>query len=385
MIDVLVIGAGPTGLMMAIELCRQGLTCRIIDLAKEPSKQSKALAIQPRTLEIFYHIGLIEECLSLGVKIKKFIPHSHHEKLAEVSFDLIDSPFPFILSLEQSCLERILTDHLQKLGVTIEREVELISFEQNSQHVHARLHHLRTEEKEQVSASWLLGCDGAHSTVRKTLNLSFEGRPFPDIFSLADLEIEWKYSHNNANAFIDEKGLFAAFPLKNKNRYRLIFQLQRCKDLLKQTPLHHGELSPLVIPPPTLEEASELVHRYADKQAILKNPVWMTHFHVHSRMVSQYRDRRVFLLGDAAHIHSPVGGQGMNTGLQDAFNLGWKLKLAEDSLLDSYSSERHYVESIYSKQQKRLLIFFSYARIFWQAGEMPFFVLSFHLEDCVIW
>lgn len=346
MIDVVIIGAGPSGLMAAIELIRHGLTCRIFDKAPVPSQNSKAIGIQPRTLEVFDHIGLVEECLEQGLKINHFVPYSHGEQLADMSFDLIDSPFKFLLSLEQSLLELILIKRLQKLGCKIEREVELLSFEQHPDRVHLTLRHNQAGEIEE-EAAWLLGCDGAHSTIRKGLNLTFEGVSLPENLSLADLEIEWKYSHDRARAFLNENGILAAFPMKGENKFRIIFQLQRAENLLKHTKhVVHGEVPHGLLEPPKKEEVLEFIHCYSDSKAKIIKSIWMANFFINSRMVNRYRDNRVFLIGDAAHIHSPVGAQGMNTGIQDAFNLVWKLALvqkekANPALLDSYHDERH--------------------------------------------
>ncbi len=316
--DLLVIGAGPTGLFMAAEAARHGLSCRIIDKAPSPSLQSKALAIQPRTLEILSHLGIIDPFLSQGLKVHAANPISHFRPLARLSFEGLDSPFPFILSLEQSHTERILTDYLSSFGISIERDVEFLDLQQNAETVTATLLHQKTGQKEHVTASYLTGCDGAHSAVRKTLNIPFSGTAFPSAFSLADVEISWKYPHDELFLFLTPEGILAAIPMPGANRYRLVFPSAQ---------------------EPTLAQAEERVRRYADPQAHLSNSRWMAHFHIHSRLVKSYQKGRVFLAGDAAHIHSPAGGQGMNSGFQDAFNLIWKLKYPH--LLPTYTLERH--------------------------------------------
>lgn len=349
MADVFIVGAGPSGLFIAAELLRHGLTCRIIDKSPTTTDKSKAIGIQARTLEVLNYIGIAEDCIANGLKIHHFIQMSHTKKLANISLDLIDSPYPFILSLEQSKTEAILIQHLEKLGCKVEREIELLSFEQTAENIHFTLRNNATQEIANCDSKWLIGCDGAHSTVRKQLNLPFEGISFPQIFSLADVELEWKYPRDAGTVFLNKTGLLFVLPLQGNKRVRLIFQLERANDFLKRNQtLAHGEIPPDILKEPTLEEVAQIVHEYADPKAIIKNPQWTANFSINSRMIGSYKKDRVFLVGDSAHIHSPVGGQGMNTGLQDGFNLGWKLALvhkglAKSSLLDSYQDERHYV------------------------------------------
>lgn len=346
---IVIIGAGPSGLLMAIELLHYGLACRLVDKAAAPSDKSKAIAIQARTLEILESMGLLDTCLSQGLKLHHATPMSQGRQLADLSFSSIPSPHPFVLSLEQNKFEAILIEYLEKLGGHVERQVELVSFQQQEQNVLLFLKNLQTDQIESLETPWLIGCDGAHSFVRKELNLSFEGNSFPQIFSLADLEIKWKYPRDCLVGFLEKTGVLFAIPLQENNRYRLIFQLARDQALLKENQsIRHGEIPATLLEKPTLEEATAIVHQYADQNARLTNPVWMTNFSINSRMVSRYQKHRVFLVGDAAHIHSPAGGQGMNTGLQDAFNLAWKLwlvqkGLAHDSLIESYNKERHFV------------------------------------------
>ena len=363
MVDAFVIGAGPSGLLMASELIRHGLTCRLIDKAPLPSDKSKAIAVQARTLEVLNYVGITDDCIAQGLKIVRFIPTIRAKKLADISFKLIKSPYPFILSLEQSKFETILIQHLKKQACKVEREVELLSLQQTDQNVQLSLRHNLTGETESCETKWLIGCDGAHSTVRKQLDFAFEGISLPQIFSLVDLELEWKYPRDCFMGFLEEKGTLFVAPLQEKNRNRIIFQLERDLDLLRgEQNLKHEEISSTILQKPTLEEVSQLIHQYADPNAIVKNPIWMTNFNINSRMVNRYRKNRVFLVGDAAHIHSPVGGQGMNTGLQDAFNLAWKLALvhrgiAKESLLDSYHDERHFVGKKLLKGTKRATSF----------------------------
>ncbi|MCH9624936.1 MAG: 12-dehydrotetracycline 5-monooxygenase/anhydrotetracycline 6-monooxygenase [Chlamydiales bacterium] len=343
--EVLIVGSGPTGLMLAAELARYGIQCRLIDKAGAPTKLSKALVIQPRTLEIFQHLGIVERFLDRGLKLHAANPMSQKKRLAHVKFDHLPTPYPFILSLEQSQTEHLLTEHLTSLGVQIEREQELLHFEQTESGVVATVHNLSTQKEEKIHTNWLVGCDGAHSCVRKQLNLTFEGEVFPDIFSLADIHLEWEYPHDELFFFLEPDGVLGIFPLPEKNRVRLIFQNRA---LLAKTPSNAGVIETDQIPPPTLEEVQAVVAKHMGSHAKVYDPQWLAHFHINSRMTKHYRKGTVFLAGDAAHIHSPVGGQGMNTGLQDAYNLAWKLayviqKKAAPTLLDTYELERQSV------------------------------------------
>lgn len=336
-IDVLVVGAGPTGLLMAAEAARYGLSCRIIDREIKPTDQSRALVIHARTMELFDHLGIATWFLEEGLIVKAANPMSRHERIAHVSLSQIDSPYPFVLSLEQSKTEAILTRYLKTFGIEIERGVELLQLDSFPTHITAKI------SGEEIEASWIVGCDGAHSFVRKSFHLSFQGKLFSDIFSLADVQIDWKYPHDELYAFLNPQGVMAAIPMPGHKRYRLIFQLPRCRNKLKKA---YGVVKDEEIAPPSLEEAQGMIRAYGDEQAIVSHPVWMAHFHVNSRLANRYREGRAFLAGDAAHIHSPVGGQGMNTGLQDVFNLAWKMAAvhqgkAPDSLLDTYHLERY--------------------------------------------
>lgn len=340
--DVLIIGAGPTGLMMASELARYGMQCRIIDKSQDPSDKSKALAIQPRTMEIFHFLGIDSEFLQKGHKIKALNIMSNRSAIGHVDFKPLDSPFPFILSLPQSVTEEILTRHLMSFGLEIERSKELVGLKETGSGIIADIQ-CSLNKREQIAAKWVIGCDGAHSFVRKHLNLTFKGKAFPDVFSLADVQLDWKYSHDEVFAFWRPEGILAAIPLPQKGCYRLIFELGRCQGKPHQQSPDNLQVE---IPPPSLEEVTQIVHQRADSNAVVSNPMWLANFHVNSRLASRYQVGNVFLAGDAVHIHSPVGGQGMNTGLQDAFNLAWKIAWVHQGklsmkTLSTYHEERY--------------------------------------------
>ncbi len=329
--DVLVVGAGPTGLVMAAELARHGVRCRIIDQASGPSDKSKALGVQSRTLEVFEDMGVVNEVIARGVKIHGMNIYANGRRIVHLSLDQLMAPYPFVLSLEQSETERILEEHLQGLGVAVEREVQLTGFTQFDEGVTARLRYADGRDEE-AQARWLVGCDGAHSTVRRSLGLPFEGAPYGECFALADVRLTCSWSNDEVHAFLADDGILAAIPM-NHGRYRLVATLPVEESLGRETG-------------PTLEEFQALVDSRGPADVEVNDPVWLAEFRIHRRIVPHLRVGLVFLAGDAAHIHSPVGGQGMNTGIQDAYNLAWKLALTlsgrgHPSLLDSYHQERH--------------------------------------------
>ena len=349
MVDVLIIGAGPTGLMMAGEAARYGLSCRIVDKGSFHMDVSRAVGIQARTMEIFGQLGIAKKFLEQGIRIKAADPISHFRRLARISFDTLHSPYPFVLSLEQAKTEEILAKYASSLGIKIERGVECTQLVQTAQEVEAVLYHIKEKREEKVKAAWVIGCDGAHSLVRKQLGLVFEGKSFADIFSLADVHVHWQYPHNEVSIFLNSKGFLAAIPLPKKNWYRLVFQLLRCRSLLENNQeLPYGQVNTQLVKEPTLQEVESLLQEYTGQDIYLIDPAWMANFHINSRMAKTYQKGRIFLAGDAAHIHSPLGAQGMNTGLQDVYNLAWKLALVHKNkasleLLESYNLERHMV------------------------------------------
>lgn len=327
----LVVGAGPTGLLMASELARHGVSCRVIDKRPHATTTSNAIALHARTLEVFEQLGIIEEVLAQGLKQHGASIYADGQRIIHVRFDDLDAPYPFILSLAQSETEHILGAHLERLGIQVERNVELLGFTQDEQSVTARLGHADGQE-ETITTPWLIGCDGAHSTVRHMLTMTFSGSAYPEAFALADVKLHWPLSDDEMHMFLGQDGILAVFPMRG-GRYRLIVE----------TAAEAGEEK---LPDPTLEELQGFLDKFAPAGSTASDPVWLAAFRTHLRQAAHTRQGRVFLAGDAAHIHSPAGGQGMNTGLQDAYNLAWKLALvnagqAPASLLDTYEIERH--------------------------------------------
>jgi 2-polyprenyl-6-methoxyphenol hydroxylase-like FAD-dependent oxidoreductase len=330
--DVLVVGAGPTGLMAACELRRHGLSVRIVDAAVSPTTLSKAIALHARTLEILEDLRLVEETIAAGLKVGGVTVVANGETLVAADMGELPTRFPFLLCIPQADTEAILTKKLASYEVKIERDSKLVSFTQDGTGVTATVATKAGEEK--IRAAWLVGADGAHSTVRKQLEIAFEGSTYEERFLLADVLIEGHLREDRVTSFFAEDGVLACFPMK-EHRFRLIGLCPA-----DQT----GDEAP------TLEAMATLFAKRSGLDAKVSDARWLAQFRVHCRQVAKYRDDRVFLAGDAAHIHSPVGGQGMNTGLQDAHNLAWKLALvhrgtARGLLLDSYHQERHAIGS----------------------------------------
>jgi len=302
-VPVLVVGARPTGLMMASQLARHGIRCRVIDTAPHPTRLSKALAIHARTLEIFENIGIADRFVSSGVKAHGGSIYSGGKRIAHFLFDGLDSRYNYALMLPQDETEALIEKHLESFGLQVERSTELIGFTQDSQSVVATLR-LANGREEPCRAEYLIGCDGAHSSVRHALKLAFEGAEYEENFALADVMVDSSMPNDEIVGFASEKGIVFFFPITN-GRYRLITDVQTTRPDRD----------------PTLEELQSIVDDQCHIAARLHDPRWTAYFKIHRRQVASYRIGRAFLAGDAAHIHSPAGGQGMNTGLQDAYNL----------------------------------------------------------------
>lgn len=331
---VLIVGAGPVGLTLACELARYRIGVRLIDRASQATQTSKALVVWSRTLELMDRIGCTPAFLAAGLRARGATLRSGGRVLGHADFADIASPYAFGLMIPQRDTERLLTEHLSRLGVTIERQVELTDFAHGHEGVEARLAHADGRE-ERVSTPFLIGCDGAHSRVRHGLALSFEGAAQGDEWLLADIRLDGAGvpPGDEVSFTLHRDGPFVIFPIPG-GRARVVATVGRADGPPK--------------PEPTLAEVQALVAARAGPGIRVSDPVWLSHFRIHERKVTEYRRGRVFLAGDAAHIHSPAGGQGMNTGMQDAVNLAWKLALvlrgeAALALLDSYGPERNAV------------------------------------------
>ena len=324
--DILIVGAGPVGLFLANECARRGLRWRLVEAHAAQSLQSKALAIFPRTLEILDMAGLAGPFLHVANRVASVAIVSSRRRLAQLRFAPHDSPYPFIAMVPQNVTERLLAAHLADIGGSVEYETALLSAVDRGSHVAATLD--RKGEHVEVTARFVVGCDGAHSTVRHLLDLPFTGSEYEDSFMLADVETNDTLPADELQLCPSEFGPVAIFPM-SATRRRIVAIVPRID----------GDA------PPSLEFVRQVLRQRAPAEIEALALNWSSYFRVHHRRAASLRVGRFFIAGDAAHIHSPFGGQGMNTGLQDAWNLAWKLDLAvrglgNDQLLDSYGAER---------------------------------------------
>lgn len=327
-LEVLVVGAGPVGLFCANELTRHGLRCRIIDKKATLSDKSKALAIHIRSLDVLDDCGFIDEILTQGHQIDGAIFKSAGEQLANISFAELDSTRHFFIDLPQNQTEKILHQGLVNKGLAVEWETELTDITQNIDGVTAILKHSDGRE-EKLATSWIIACDGSHSTLRTLVHAEFKGDVFKQTWWLADLMIDWNLPSNKLALFASREGALACFPIGEK-RYRIV--------MTAEEKISHAE--------PTMEDIERVFKKRSHEKATLSDPLWISQFGIAHRQIDNYRYNRIFFAGDAAHVHSPMGGQGLNTGMQDIYNLVWKLALvqkglARENLLASYHLERH--------------------------------------------
>jgi 2-polyprenyl-6-methoxyphenol hydroxylase-like FAD-dependent oxidoreductase len=328
--DVLIVGAGPTGLVLALWLAKQDVKVRIIDKTDGPGTTSRALAVQARTLELYRQLDLTDEVLEKGHKVPGINLWVQGRKETRVSFETIAedlTPYgPFIYPQDQH--ERLLIARLNALGMSVERKTELLSVSDTGDHVTATLRRPDGQE-ERCEASYLAGCDGARSIVRQTMGTGFPGGTYQQVFYVADVDAVGPALDGELHVDLDEADFLAVFPLKGEGRARLI-------GTIRDERADHADTL-------KFEDVSDRAIR--NLKVSVNRVNWFSTYHVHHRVTEHFRKGRIFLLGDAAHIHSPAGGQGMNTGIGDAINLAWKLKAvlagqASGALLDTYESER---------------------------------------------
>ncbi len=328
---VLVVGAGPTGLVLALWLTKLGVRVRIIDKTAEPGTTSRAVAVQARTLELYRQVDLAATVVEAGVQVAGVNLWVRGARAAHIPLRRLGeglSPFPYALTYAQDAHERLLIDRLNALGVNVERRTELVRFEQHPEGVRAVLK--RPDGSEEIcEAAYLAGCDGAHSTVREALATGFPGGTYTGLFYVADVEATGPAADGEIHVDFEEADFLAVFPLKGVGRLRLVGPISW------EPEREHRDL--------TFDDIRERVIR--NLQLAVTHVNWFSTYRVHHRVAVRFRDGRAFLLGDAAHVHSPVGGQGMNTGIGDAVNLAWKLAAvlhgdAPDSLLATYEPER---------------------------------------------
>ncbi|ASU36619.1 FAD-dependent monooxygenase [Mucilaginibacter xinganensis] len=329
---VLIVGAGPSGLMMAAQLLRHGVLPIIIDIKQGPTDESKALAVQARSLEIYRQMGVVERVIENGQQAGGIIFNDNGSQVAELPLDHLggeQTPFPYVLMYQQSKNERLLLDYLTLNCCPVYWETTLTALTQTAERVEVQLKTVDTVTN--LTCDWVVGADGAHSVVRKQLQIPFNGETYGHNFYLADVELaNDELRDKKIHLYLAKKGFSAFFPMPELNRYRALGNLP--DELSNKEGLTVNDILP------GLDKTSGLNINIAET-------FWFTTYRLHHRMADNFRAQRCFLIGDAAHIHSPVGGQGMNTGLQDAYNLGWKLAgVANGTLapkiLSSYADER---------------------------------------------
>jgi 2-polyprenyl-6-methoxyphenol hydroxylase-like FAD-dependent oxidoreductase len=325
---VLIVGAGPVGLTMALSLKRLGVNVRIVDKAAAPTDKSKALVLWPRTLEMLDIQGCAQQFVDSGEKVIGARILANGRLLVQVRLDTARSVYSYALMIPQSQTELLLAQQLSVLGVSVQRCIELTSFVDEGSAVSASVRHASGQE-EIIRCAYLVGCDGAHSTVRHGLDVQFEGSTMPSEWLLADVDIDGEIPRNEMTICWTTEGVLVFFPIAGE-RFRVI-----------------ADVAPSAASdaPPELEQVQTLLDQRGPSKVRAHDPIWLSRFRINERKVKDYSRGRVFLAGDAAHVHSPAGGQGMNTGMQDALNLAWKLAMvwhrnAQSSLLDSYSIER---------------------------------------------
>ncbi|MCZ4092350.1 FAD-dependent monooxygenase [Sinorhizobium psoraleae] len=327
--QVLIVGAGPTGLVLALWLRRLGVDLRIIDKAPGPGETSRAIAVQARTLEFYRQLGIVDDVLAAGIRVERLAvrtPSGIAATLKLGDFGAGLSRYPFAFALPQDIHERILVRHLEKAGVAVERRAELMSFEQDAAGVTATV--VKDGAGEVIRAAYLCGADGASSTVRHGVKLGFPGGTYEQSFYVADVEVEGTIARDGLNVCLDTHGFAIVLPVRQSGSVRLIG---------------------IVPAENTAEEKITFEGIRAEVERItgvtVKAVNWFSTYRLHHRVAERFRVGRVFIAGDAGHIHSPAGGQGMNTGIGDAVNLGWKLAAvvggrADARLIDSYEPER---------------------------------------------
>ena len=330
--EVLIAGAGPTGLMLANQLARRGIRSLIIDRHPGPSLQTRALGVQARTLEIYAKLGIADRAIELGKRGNGAHLWSEGREIGRISLSDAgekSTPYPYILVLGQDDNERIMGEKLREFGIDVQWNTELLALEQYASHVVATLKSPDGSTRT-LTAAWVAGCDGARSSVRTLNGIEFPGAPYEHVFFVADVTATGNMAPDEVNVYLWREGFHLFFPMRGTNHWRIVGivppQLREQKDL-------------------SFESVMPLLRGEAGTSLSIQACSWFSTYRIHHRAAARFRDRRCFLLGDAAHVHSPVGAQGMNTGLQDAYNLAWKLALvvqgkADAALLDTYEAER---------------------------------------------
>ena len=333
-VDVLIVGAGPTGLVAAIDALRHGLSVRIVDKNEHRSPHSKALVLHSRSLEVLDDLGCVADVLRAGREFRALNIIARGRPLSRIEFRRLswnDAPYPYWLTIPQSETERCMEERLNALGVTVERQTTFRSLQQREGGIDVEL--ARDDGSlETCRAAWLVGCDGARSEVRRAAGVALEGDSSGKVFMLADVAMESPLVDGEGYNMLARDGVLLIVPMQTPGLVRLIAHL----------PHAHPDEPPVI----DLQMLQRLVDSRTNLPTKLSSLGWTSVFSPKHFIAKSLRAGRVLLAGDAAHIHSPVGGQGLNTGIQDAYNLMWKLALvhrgrAAQTLLDTYHEERH--------------------------------------------
>jgi len=323
--DVVIVGAGPTGLSLAAELLRLGISPLVLDRLDEGANTSRAAVVHARTLEVLRPLGVAEKLLVNGVIVPTFRVRDRDRILTTISFKDLETEFPFTLMCPQNRTEAILLDRVKALGGVVHRPCEVVSAGQHTQGVEITYRSGGTLEK--IEAKWLVGCDGGQSVVREQAGIDFEGDTYPESFVLADVEMDWPLGRDEVSLFFSEQGLVVVAPLP-EGYFRIVATVE-----------HANESPSLADFALILEERGP-----EDEPARIKEMVWSSRFRVSHRIATSFRRGNTLLAGDAAHVHSPAGGQGMNTGIQDAVSLadalGKVLRGEDDSGLEEWENKR---------------------------------------------
>ena len=325
-VEVAVVGAGPVGLTMAAMLAGYGARVAVLEKATGPAAHSRAAVVHARTLETLETLGIVDEMLDRGVVVPHFGIHDRDRLLLDVPFENLPTRHPYTLMLPQDDTEDLLRKALRRHGGEVLWGCEVAEIQQNADSVHLTIRSPRGDRR--VRAKYVVGCDGASSSIRAAVDIPFEGETYPQSFVLADVRMEWKLRGNEVQLFFSPEGLVVVAPLPN-GRHRIVATVDDAS------------------PEPSLVDIQALLDARGPRtpRPLIDEVVWSSRFRVHRKAAARFRKGSVFLCSDAAHVHSPAGGQGMNTGIQDAANLAWKLGLvlrgqANRSLLDSYERER---------------------------------------------
>jgi 2-polyprenyl-6-methoxyphenol hydroxylase-like FAD-dependent oxidoreductase len=331
--DVIIIGAGPTGLSLACQCIRYGIDFVVVEKNATVTPYSKAIGVQARTLEIYDQLGLAQTAIERGTIASRVRLIEGGKLVGEMNlgnFGKDLSEYPYMLMLEQSKNEAMLYEYVRNHGRDVRWNTELENFSQDDTGVTAQVK-TPSGESETIRGKFLVGCDGASSPVRHGLGLTFEGSTFERLFYVADARVDWEFPHDALHVCLAKEVFVAFFPMPGENRYRVVGTFPESKNE------EQGEV--------LYEEIEKEIKEQAKLDLELSDVRWFSLYKVHSRRVNKFSEGRCFVAGDAAHIHSPAGAQGMNTGIQDAYNLAWKLALvvkgfASEKLLDSYNEER---------------------------------------------